>query len=284
MTPRGEKSMDVILLGTGSPLPSPNRAGPATLVRAGAVNLLADAGRGVVMRLAAVGVGPAALSAVLLTHMHSDHICDLNDVITSHWVMNTAPTPLKVFGPKGAKALIEATLAMLAFDVKYRIDHHDDLNAGPVIETVELEPGDSFTVGDCAITAYQTDHSPVFPTLGYRIEQAGGVVAIAGDTVPCAGLDALCKDADIYVQTVIRDDLVKRVPLQRLQDILDYHSTVEQAAQTAERAGVRTLMLTHYVPNLMPGQEDQWRDIARPHFKGEIVLGDDLTSSSVAAK
>jgi ribonuclease Z len=276
--------MDVILLGTGSPLPSPNRAGPATLVRAGAVNLLADAGRGVVMRLAGVGVGPAALSAVLLTHMHSDHICDLNDVITSHWVMNTAPTPLKVFGPKGAKALIEATLAMLAFDVKYRIDHHDDLNAGPVIETVELEPGDSFTVGDCAITAYQTDHSPVFPTLGYRIEQAGGVVAIAGDTVPCAGLDALCKGADIYVQTVIRDDLVKRVPLQRLRDILDYHSTVEQAAQTAERAGVRTLMLTHYVPNLMPGQEDQWRDIARPHFKGEIVLGDDLTSASVAAK
>ena len=276
--------MDVILLGTGSPLPSPNRAGPATLVRAGAVSLLADAGRGVVMRLAAVGVGPAALSAVLLTHMHSDHICDLNDVITSHWVMNTAPTPLKVFGPKGAKALIEATLAMLAFDVKYRIDHHDDLNAGPVIETVELEPGDSFTVGDCAITAYQTDHSPVFPTLGYRIEQAGGVVAIAGDTVPCAGLDALCKDADIYVQTVIRDDLVKRVPLQRLKDMLDYHSTVEQAAQTAERAGVRTLMLTHYVPNLMPGQEDQWRDIARPHFKGEIVLGDDLTSASVAAR
>jgi ribonuclease Z len=276
--------MDVILLGTGSPLPSPNRAGPATLVRAGAVNLLADAGRGVVMRLAAVGVGPAALSAVLLTHMHSDHICDLNDVITSHWVMNTAPTPLKVFGPKGAKALIEATLAMLAFDVKYRIDHHDDLNAGPIIETVELEPSDSFTVGDCAITAYQTDHSPVFPTLGYRIEQAGGVVALAGDTVPCAGLDALCKDADIYVQTVIRDDLVKRVPLQRLRDILDYHSTVEQAAQTAERAGVRTLMLTHYVPNLMPGQEDQWRDIARPHFKGEIVLGDDLTSASVATK
>jgi ribonuclease Z len=86
------------------------------------------------------------------------------------------------------------------------------------------------------------------------------------------------------VQTVIRDDLVKRVPMQRLQDILDYHSTVEQAAQTAQRAGVRTLMMTHYVPNLMPGQEEQWRDIARPHFSGEIVLGDDLTSASVAAK
>ena len=276
--------MDVILLGTGSPIPSPNRAGPATLVRAGGVNLLADCGRGVVMRLAAVGVAPAAISAVLLTHMHSDHITDLNDIITSHWVMNPAPAPLKVFGPKGAKALVEATLAMLAFDVKYRIDHHADLNAGPVVETTELEPGDSVSVGDCKISAFRTDHSPVFPTLGYRIEHAGGVVALAGDTVPCAGLDELCKGADIYVQTVIRDDLVRRVPMQRLKDILDYHSTVEQAAQTAQRAGVRTLMMTHYVPNLAPGQEEQWREIARPHFTGEIVLGDDLTSSAVAAK
>jgi ribonuclease Z len=276
--------MDVILLGTGSPIPSPTRAGPATLVKAGGVNLLADAGRGVVMRLAAAGVGPAALSAVLLTHMHSDHISDLNDVITCHWIMNPAPVPLKVFGPVGAKALVEATLAMLAFDVRYRIDHHADLNTAPNVEVVELSPGDAFTVGDCAISAHRTDHSPVFPTLGYRVEHAGGVVALAGDTIPCPELDELCRNADVYVQTVIRDDMVKRIPMQRMQDILDYHSTVEQAAQTAARAGVRTLMLTHYVPNLVPGQEDAWRDIARPHFAGEIVLGDDLTAVSVPAK
>jgi ribonuclease Z len=276
--------MDVILLGTGSPIPSAQRAGPATLVRAGTTNLLVDCGRGVVMRLAGAGVAPPTLAAVLLTHMHSDHICDLNDVITSHWVMSQAPTPLKVFGPKGAKALVEATLAMLSFDVKYRIDHHADLNEGPDVETNELSPGDTFVVGDCAITAQQTDHSPVFPTLGYRIEQGGVVAALAGDTIPCPGLDALCLGADIYVQTVIRDDLVKRVPLQRLRDILDYHSTVEQAGQTAARAGVKTLMLTHYVPALIPGQEDDWRAFASSHFKGEIVLGDDLTSVSVAAK
>jgi ribonuclease Z len=276
--------MDVTLLGTGSPLPNPQRAGPATLVRAGGVSLLADCGRGVVMRLAAVGVPPSAISAVLLTHMHSDHITDLNDIITCHWVMNARPTPLKVFGPVGAKALIEATLAMLAFDVKYRIDHHEDLTAGPVVETTELSPGDAFTVGDCAISAHRTDHSPVFPTLGYRIEHGGLIAALAGDTVPCPELDELCRDADVYVQTVIRDDLVRMVPSRRLQDILDYHSTVEQAAQTAQRAGVRTLMLTHYVPHLAPGQEAQWRALARPYFAGEIVLGDDLTTVSVAAK
>src|SRR5580692_2710053 len=96
------KPMDVILLGTGSPIPSAQRAGPATLVKAGGANLLVDCGRGVIMRLTAAGVAPPAISAVLLTHMHSDHISDFNDVITSHWVMNASPTPLKVYGPVGA--------------------------------------------------------------------------------------------------------------------------------------------------------------------------------------
>lgn len=272
--------MDVILLGTGSPIPNPDRAGPATLVRSGESNILFDCGRGVIMRLAGAGIAPPALSAIVITHMHSDHISDLNDVITSHWVMNQTPAPLPIFGPRGTAQLVEATLGMLAFDVKYRLDHHDDLNAAPDVRVTELDPGDSVGIGDCRLVAYPTDHSPVAPTLGYRVANGDAVVAIAGDTIPCEGLDALCKDADIYVQTVIRADLVRQVPSQRLQDIVDYHSTVEQAAQTAARAGVRTLMLTHYVPPLVPGQEAQWRSLARDHFAGEIVLGDDLTSAS----
>jgi ribonuclease Z len=103
------------------------------------------------------------------------------------------------------------------------------------------------------------------------------VAAIAGDTVPCTGLDEMCRDADLYVQTVIRADLVRAIPNPRLQDILDYHSTVEQAAQTAARAGVGTLVLTHYVPPLAPGDEEAWRSLAAVHFSGDIVLGDDLT-------
>jgi ribonuclease Z len=273
------------LLGTGSPLPSPDRAGPATLVQpAGGGAILADCGRGVVMRLAGAGVLPAQLWAVLLTHLHSDHLTDLNDVVTTHWVMSpsgAAPVPLRVVGPPGTRVVVDAVRAMLALDERYRLDHHADLTGPPVLDVTEVEPGDTLDVAGCTVSVHRTDHRPVSPTVGYRVTDADGrVAALAGDTVPCPELDELCRDADLYVQTVVRADLVRLVPNARLQDILDYHSTVEQAAETAARAGAKTLVLTHYVPPLVPGTEDQWRALAAAHFGGEIVLGDDLTSVS----
>jgi ribonuclease Z len=273
-------TVEVTLLGTGSPLPSPDRAGPATLVGAGDATVLVDCGRGVVMRLAAAGVLPVGLTAVLLTHLHSDHITDLNDVVTTQWVMAPAPVPLRIVGPPGTRAVVDGLLAMLTPDQGYRIDHHDDLTEGPLVEVTEVGPGDVVALGGATATVHPTDHRPVAPTVGYRIEHEGTVAAIAGDTVPCEGLDALCAGADLYVQTVIREDLVRAIPSPRLQDILDYHSTVEQAAQTATRAGVRTLVLTHYVPPMTPGDEDAWRALAAAYFDGEIVLGDDLTSAT----
>ena len=266
------------LLGTGSPLPSPDRAGPATLVRAGDANILVDCGRGVVMRLAAAGLVPAGLSAVLLTHLHSDHITDLNDIVTSHWLMAPAERTLPVIGPPGAVRVVDAVLEMLALDQDYRIRHHADLDQPPAVDTIEVEPGTEISVAGVVIKVYETDHRPVAPTVGYRLERGGRAVALAGDTVPCPGLDEMCRDADIYVQTVIRADLVRAIPNPRLQDIIDYHSTVEQAGQTAARAGVGTLVLTHCVPPVAPGAEDEWRSLAAAHFDGPIVLGPDLTS------
>ena len=113
------------------------------------------------------------------------------------------------------------------------------------------------------------------------MEFDGKAVVLAGDTVPCAGLDELCRGADVYVQTVLREDLVRMVPMQRFVDTIDYHSTVEQAAQTAARGGVGTLILTHQVPTPAPGTADEWIAAAREHFDGAIVFGEDLASISV---
>ncbi|HOB49385.1 MAG TPA: ribonuclease Z [Mycobacterium sp.] len=278
--------IDVTLLGTGSPLVDPHRAGPATLVSTPgapgvAQTFLVDCGRGALMRAAAAGAQAAGLTALLLTHLHSDHITDLSDVITSRWVGTLGPNPLTVIGPPGTKAVVEATLAALAPDISYRIGHHADITEPPEVIVQEFTEGEVWNSGGVRITVAPTDHRPVEPTIAFRIEYGGSSVVLAGDSVPCATLDELALGADALVHTAIRKDLVELMPAQRIRDILDYHSSVEQAAATAARAGVSTLVLTHYVPPLAPGQEDQWRALAATEFGGRVELGDDLLRVSV---
>ena len=270
--------IEVVTLGTGSPIPDPNRAGAATLVKVDGRQLLFDCGRAVVMRMAGAGSLPLLLERLFLTHLHSDHTTDLNDVITTRWVMSPVASPLPVTGPPGTAGLVERTLAMLSDDVGYRRGHHADLDWDPTCTVTEVLDGVAYEADGLRVIAAPTDHRPVAPTVGYRIEAGGTVVVIAGDTVPCDGLDRLCAGADVYVQTVLRDDLVQAVPSPRLQDVLDYHSTCEDAGRTAAKAGVGTLVLTHPVPAPFPGTEGEWIERARGDFSGEVVLAHDLWS------
>src|SRR5580658_8874468 len=139
--PDVRSTMQVIILGSGSPLPDPARAGPSTLVRTAAGDLLFDCGRGVLMRAAAVGSGAAALRALFLTHLHSDHITDLNDIVTMRWAMSFTSNPLTVFGPAGSSSLLRATEEMLELDIGYRLAHHDDLQWRPSHTVTEVEQG-----------------------------------------------------------------------------------------------------------------------------------------------
>ena len=278
--------IEVTLLGTGSPIPDPNRAGPSTLVRAGGQVLLVDCGRGVLQRAAAVGVGAAGLSALLLTHLHSDHIAELGDVLITSWISNFAPdpVPLPIIGPPGTAETVDATLKALRHDIGYRIAHHADLNAPPAVEVHECTEGPVWDRDGVTIRVAPTDHRPVTPTIGFRIEFDGASLVLAGDTVPCASLDELSAGADALVHTVIRKDILTQVPQQRIKDVCDYHSSVQEAAATAARAGVGTLVMTHYVPAIAPGQEEQWRALAAAEFGGRVELGDDLHRVEVPAR
>lgn len=279
----------VTLLGTGSPLPDPHRAGPCTLVQAAGEHYLVDAGRAALMRLAAAGVPAAHLTAVLLTHLHSDHLTDLGDVITTHWISTFVPTPLRIVGPPGTSAVVDHLIAALQPDIGYRLAHHADLTAPPDVEVTELVESEGFTASDgtvVRILAAPTDHRPVEPSVAYRFEHDNASVVVAGDTVPCASLDALCAGAGGLVHTVIRKDVIAAIPIPRLQDTLDYHSSPEEAAGTAARAGVDVLILTHYVPAFPPSADDQrdaWRNLAAAHFGGRVEVGDDLHRVEIPA-
>ena len=281
--------IDVTLLGTGSPIPDPHRAGPSTLVQAGDENYLVDAGRGVLMRLAGAGCAPTMLTAVLLTHLHSDHITDLNDVITSSWALNMDnPKPLRIVGPEGTKETVARILHFLDLDIGYRLAHHDDLNEPPQVEVTEITKGSLDLSTAVNISTAPTDHRPVDPTIAFRFDYQESSVVVAGDTVPCTDLDQLCNGAKALVHTAIRKDIIETLPLQRAKDILNYHSSVEEAAETAQRAGMEMLILTHYVPGIPPAENEfhelvvqQWRDRAAENFSGKVEIGDDLLKVSL---
>lgn len=270
--------IEVTLLGTGSPVPDADRAGPSTLVRAGDQTFLVDCGRGVLQRLAAAGSGANALTALLLTHLHSDHIADLGDVLITRWISTFTPdpVPLPIIGPPGTAQVVEAMLRAFGHDIRYRMSHHADLTAPPQVEVQEVTTGVVWGRDGVRMAVAPTDHRPVQPTIGFRIDHDGASVVLAGDTVPCDSLDWLAKGAGALVHTVIRKDLVELLPQQRIREICEYHSSPEEAGATAARAGVGILILTHYLPAIQPGQEEDWRAMAATSFDRQIEVGDDL--------
>ena len=237
-----------------------------------------DAGRG-------RGAGANAIRGLFLTHLHSDHVTDFNDVITTRWVTSLGPAPLPVVGPVGTAALTAATEGMLELDIGYRLAHHDDLTWRPSTQVTEVEEGVVFDDDGVRVTAMPTDHAPVRPTVGYRVEEGGRSVVIAGDTVPCPGLDALGAGADVLVHTAVRRDLIEQVGLPRLTDVLGYHSSVPDVAGTAARDGVSTIVLTHLVPAPRSGVEREWIDQAGPSSRaggGRRGPGGTLALASVS--
>lgn len=287
--------LHVILCGTGSPLPDPDRAGPCTAVIAGGKLFLFDVGPGSWENLQLWRSPRAHLSGVLLTHFHSDHIGELGEVITQSWIGGRTE-PLKVYGPPGVDEVVAGFQQAYARDGDYRVAHHGEAamprsGSQAVAQVVPL-PADGgntvvFDQDGVRITAFTVDHRPVAPAFGYRVDYNGRSVVISGDTARSANVAANAKGADVLVHEALAAHLITQVAprlaalgqtrLAKLAgDVIDYHATPVQAAEIAKEAGVRLLVLTHLVPaptnavvsrQFMQGVSDAW--------DGEVVVGED---------
>lgn len=268
-------ALHVILCGSGSPLPSVERAGPCTAVIADGRMFLVDVGPGSAQNLQLWGLPRGNLAGVLLTHFHSDHIGELGEVTFGSWVGGRTE-PLAVYGPVGVDKVVGGFQAAYELDASYRIAHHgadllppDGAKATPhPIQLSEESPSSVVYDQDgLQITAFLVEHEPISPALGYRIDFGGRSVVVSGDTIRSANLEAASQGVDVLVHEVLSDALIggaagalasggNERTGKILTDTLDYHTFPADVHALAADAKVKLLVLSHLVPPLPAAQAD----------------------------
>lgn len=284
----------VILVGTGSPLPDPTRAGPMTVVAAGGKLFAVDAGGGTARRFGEFALPWGQLEAVLLTHYHSDHIDGLGEVILQHWAGGGSDAPLPVYGPVGLDWVVDGVNLTYAQDTTYRIAHHGEEvvppdGAGAVAHVFE-ESGRPVVVHDqdgLTITAVAVKHDPVHPAVAYRFDYLGRSVTVSGDTAKSQALIELSASTDILVHEALNADMVgvlgnelaarSQPRLAKIMaDIPGYHTTPVEAAESAAEAGADMLVLSHIIP-VLPSRAlyPAYLKGTKAAYDGPIILGED---------
>lgn len=288
--------MTVLLCGTGSPIADPDRASACTAVVAGGQLVMVDAGPGSWETLDLSRLPTGALSAVLLTHFHSDHIGDLGEAMTQSWIAGRAE-PLPVYGPPGTKQVVDGFVAAYAQDATYRTLHHDATHMPPAAAPAvarEIVLGDApdadavvFDRNGLKVTMFRVDHDPVSPAVGYRFEYRGNVVVVSGDTAKSDSVTTHARGADLLIHEALNREMMGRAAAivtklgnprlgKMANDTLDYHASPVEAAEVARDAGAKTLVFTHVVPGPRNAiMRRMFLSGVDEVFDGEVVLGED---------
>ncbi len=279
----------VTLLGTGVPIPSAERFGPATLIEAGDQVVLIDAGRGATIRLFQIGVPIGKLDALLLTHFHSDHTVGIPDLWLTGWLSSyfgARQKPFHVIGPIGTEEMMHHLEAAYSRDVEIRIEDEKLSKEYARITTKEfIQDGVVYEAHGLRVIAFTVDHgAAITPAYGYRIEYQGHVAVISGDTRYNENVIAYGSGADLLVHEVAiaRPELLGEPHIQR---IINHHTTAREAGLVFARTKPKLAVYTHLVmlasETITAPAIDELIAETRTTYAGPLVVGEDLMSFSI---
>lgn len=258
------KALHVGFCGTGSPLPSRDRASACTVVIADGKLFVFDAGEGAGETLALMGMPLGKIEGVFLTHLHSDHFEGLGPLALQRWAGTGATTALPILGPEGTQKIADGLNMAYQPDSTYRMAHHGPSVVPPSgfgFAATVLNPGVVYDKDGVRITAFPVNHAPVAPAYGYRLDWQGKSVTISGDTAKAPIIDRLAKGTDVLVYEVLQPRLVEEMAkaaerngqkgrAKIFRDIQTYHIDPVTAAESAKAADAKMLAFTHVVPSL----------------------------------
>jgi len=281
----GAQTLNVTLLGTGDPIPRLDRFGPATLVEAGPHRLLFDAGRGAAQRLGQLGIALGDIDVVFITHFHHDHLNGFSDLWLTGWLPNPfgrRSMPLRVVGPTGTASIMEGLRQAYDPNIQIRIVDEQLPPAGAEFDVSEFsDDGTVYDQGGVVVRAFAVDHGQyIKPSYGYRIEYEGRSDAISGDTRFDENLIEAARGVDVIIHEVAaaREELVEFD--ERMQLIIDHHTTPEEAGIVFDRVHPKLAVYTHYVllsaPNSPEVTIDEVLERTRTSYAGPLVAGEDL--------
>jgi ribonuclease BN (tRNA processing enzyme) len=258
-----------------------------------------DCGYGASEQLVRAGLRLQDIRNLFITHNHPDHNIELGTLIYFAWYAGLT-RPLDVYGPPPLKTVLDAYLQALKPDVDVWLDDIGHPPMGPVTAHELSRPQAVMDDGTVKVSCTLVKHTPIFKSLGYRIDAPGRSIAFSGDTSPMESVVQLAKGADVLVHEAIylnpnqpaaragqagdaridtgdrRGSAIAGDPQKLLEHVISSHTPAEEAGRIAQEAGVRTLVLAHTV-SLMPGVTDgMWIAAARKHFSGEVIFAHDL--------
>ncbi len=272
----------VTLLGTGCPVVHLERYGPAQLIGHGATRVLVDSGSGVTQRLLAAGCPGRTIDALFLTHLHSDHLVDLFQLVISSWHQGR-DRPQRVFGPRGTRAFVDGLMRLWRPELEQRIAHERRPSTAALeIEVTEIAGGERHAVGDLAVEVVEVDHKPVRHAFGFvctpAADGSGPRIALSGDTRRSPALIAAARGAEILVHEVF---VHREMPVvegvrsaETVANVAAYHTLSSEVGRIAAEAGVGCLVLTHFVPPA--ADRDRLLAEVAADFTGPVLLGEDL--------